>query len=127
MQVAVISVLSYRPDLILLDEALSGLDATSRDQLMKILPSKTSHDGWNPTIILTSHDFAEIEAFASHIGILKNGQMVYSESMAAIRNRFRRVSFRGAERSDTLRYVQFAGAFAFVFFLNDASLGNFSV
>ncbi len=43
------------------------------------------------TILISSHDLAEIESFASHVGYLENGQLRFSEEMSALSARFREV------------------------------------
>jgi ABC-2 type transport system ATP-binding protein len=44
------------------------------------------------TIFLSSHDLAEIESFASHVGYLENGRMLFSEEMSVLSNRFRDIA-----------------------------------
>jgi ABC-2 type transport system ATP-binding protein len=44
------------------------------------------------TIFLSSHDLAEIESFASHVGYLENGQLLFSEEMSVLCQRFREVT-----------------------------------
>ena len=44
------------------------------------------------TIFLSSHDLAEIESFASHVGYLEEGRMLFSEEMTVLADRFREVT-----------------------------------
>ena len=87
MKAALTSILSYRPRLIVLDEPLSGLDPLVRDELMEGLLGLTNET----TILFSSHDLAEIEHFASHVGYMEGGRLVFSEAMARVRQRFCRV------------------------------------
>jgi ABC-2 type transport system ATP-binding protein len=41
--------------------------------------------------VLSSHDLAEIESFASHVGYLDSGKLLFSEDMASLSTRFREV------------------------------------
>ncbi len=88
MKVAFASSLSYRPSLIILDEPFSGLDPLVRDELIEGLLERAPET----TIFLSSHDLAEIESFASHVGYLENGRMLFSEEMSVLSDRFRDVT-----------------------------------
>jgi ABC-2 type transport system ATP-binding protein len=87
MKAALTSVLAYRPRLIVLDEPLSGLDPLVRDELMDALLELRSET----TILFSSHDLAEIEHFASHVGYMEGGRLAFSESMEGVRQRFCRL------------------------------------
>ena len=88
MKAAFASSLAYRPALIVLDEPFSGLDPLVRDELIEGLLDRAPE----ATIFLSSHDLAEIESFASHVGYLAEGQMIFSEEMTSLSNRFRDVT-----------------------------------
>src|SRR5277367_6585192 len=83
MKAALASSLAYRPALIVLDEPFTGLDPLVRDELIQGLLD--SADG--ATILISSHDLAEIETFASHIGYLDRGRMQFSEEITALTQR----------------------------------------
>jgi ABC-2 type transport system ATP-binding protein len=87
MKVALTSVLAYRPALIVLDEPFSGLDPLVRDELIEGLLERAPES----TILLSSHDLAEIESFATHVGYLDRGRLLFSEEMATLSDRFREV------------------------------------
>jgi ABC-2 type transport system ATP-binding protein len=88
MKAAFVSSLAYRPKLIVLDEPFSGLDPLVRDELIEGLLERAPET----TIFLSSHDLAEIESFASHVGFLENGRMLFSDEMAVLSERFREVT-----------------------------------
>jgi ABC-2 type transport system ATP-binding protein len=90
MKAAFISALSYRPALLVLDEPFSGLDPLVRDELIEGLLDRIGET----TLFLSSHDLAEIESFASHVGYLEQGQLLFSEEMTALSGRFRSVEFQ---------------------------------
>jgi ABC-2 type transport system ATP-binding protein len=87
MKVALASALAYRPKLIVLDEPFGGLDPLVRDELIEGLLERASE----ATILVSSHDLAEIENLASHIGYLDRGCLRLSEEMTALAERFREV------------------------------------
>lgn len=87
MKAALASALAFRPKLIVLDEPFSGLDPLVRDELGKALMENAA----NSTIFVSSHDLAEIEAFATHVAYLDSGSLLFSEEMASLNARFREV------------------------------------
>ena len=91
MKVALTSALAYHPRLIVLDEPLSGLDPLVRDDLMESLLALAGET----TVLFSSHDLAEVDSFASHVGYMDRGRLMLSEPMASVRERFRRVEATG--------------------------------
>lgn len=87
MKLALASALAFHPRLIVLDEPFGGLDPLVRDQLIEGLLERATES----TIFLSSHDLAEIESFASHVGYLEQGHLRFSEEMTALTQRFREV------------------------------------
>jgi ABC-2 type transport system ATP-binding protein len=87
MKAALASALAYHPKLIVLDEPFTGLDPLVRDELIQGLLERAEES----TILISSHDLAEIESFASHIGYLEKGQMRFSDELTTLVERFREV------------------------------------
>jgi ABC-2 type transport system ATP-binding protein len=87
MKASLASSLAYRPKLIVLDEPFTGLDALVRDELIEGLLARAE----GTTIFISSHDLAEIESFASHIGYLDEGKLRFSEELESLSARFREV------------------------------------
>ena len=95
MKAALASILAFNPALILLDEPFSGLDPLVRDELIEALRPRAlgaAHASTQPTILISSHDLAEVESFATHIGFLHQGQLLFAEEMASLNARFREVT-----------------------------------
>jgi ABC-2 type transport system ATP-binding protein len=101
MKAALASVLAYRPALIVLDEPFSGLDPLVRDELIESLKERAGET----TIFLSSHDLSEIESFATHVGFLERGRLLFSERMSVLANRFREVevTMGGTVNTEMLR------------------------
>jgi ABC-2 type transport system ATP-binding protein len=93
MKAALASVLAYRPALIVLDEPFSGLDPLVRDELIVSLKEQSGET----TIFLSSHDMSEIESFATHVGFLEQGRLLFSERMSVLADRFREVEVTMSE------------------------------
>jgi ABC-2 type transport system ATP-binding protein len=87
MKAALASALAFRPKLIVLDEPFTGLDPLVRDELIQGLLDRAEES----TILISSHDLAEIESFASHIGYLEEGRLRFSEELSSLSMRFREV------------------------------------
>lgn len=87
MKLALAGALAFHPRLIVLDEPFGGLDPLVRDQLIEGLLERAAES----TVFLSSHDLAEIESFASHVGYLESGKVLFSEDMTSLSTRFREV------------------------------------
>src|SRR5215472_4015327 len=87
MKAALAGALAYRPKLIVLDEPFTGLDPLVRDELIESLLECAEE----ATVLISSHDLAEIESFASHVGYLDQGRLRFSEEMTTLAQRFRDV------------------------------------
>jgi ABC-2 type transport system ATP-binding protein len=87
MKLALAGALSFHPRLIVLDEPFGGLDPLVRDQLIEGLLERAAES----TVFLSSHDLAEIESFASHVGYLESGKLLFSEDMTSLCTRFREI------------------------------------
>jgi|HubBroStandDraft_1064217.scaffolds.fasta_scaffold21374_2 ABC-2 type transport system ATP-binding protein len=87
VKAALASSLAYHPKLIVLDEPFTGLDPLVRDELIQGLLDRVEES----TILISSHDLAEVETFASHVGYLEKGQLRFSEELTSLVDRFREV------------------------------------
>lgn len=87
MKVALTSSLAYRPKVLILDEPFSGLDPLVREEFIEGLMQQA-----HPmTILISSHDLADVEGLVSHIGFLDQGRLQFSEEMQVLAERFRQV------------------------------------
>jgi ABC-2 type transport system ATP-binding protein len=87
MKACLAAVLPYRPALLVLDEPLSGLDPLVRDEVMEGLLANIGET----TILLSSHELAEIEGCATHIAFMDKGRLAFQDSMESLGQRFRDV------------------------------------
>jgi ABC-2 type transport system ATP-binding protein len=85
MKASLASSLCYEPRLLVLDEPFSGLDPLTREELISALLDC----GEKTSILVSSHDLADIESFASHIGYLDKGKLEFSEELSSLTTRFR--------------------------------------
>lgn len=87
MKLAVVSSLTYRPRLIVLDEPFAGLDPVVREQLIQTLLQSVE----GATVVISSHDLQDLESFVSHVGYLDRGRLCFSEEISFLVERFREV------------------------------------
>ncbi len=87
MKASLASSLAYHPKLLVLDEPFSGLDPLTREELIEAL----LECGPETSIVVSSHDLADIESFASHIGYLDKGRLEFGEELATLSARFREI------------------------------------
>jgi ABC-2 type transport system ATP-binding protein len=87
MKAALAGALAFHPKLIVLDEPFTGLDPLVRDELIQGLLERAEES----TIFISSHDLAEVESFASHVGYLERGKLRFSEELTSLVDRFREV------------------------------------
>ncbi|MFQ3189730.1 MAG: iron(III) transport system ATP-binding protein [Paraglaciecola sp.] len=73
-RVALARAMAAKPDLLLLDEPFSSLDAELRDELAKELRAILKHE--NTTALMVTHDQNEAFAMADVIGVMNNGRLL---------------------------------------------------
>jgi len=88
VKLALICALAFRPTLLILDEPFSGLDPLVRDELMEGLAAHAGH----MTILISSHELTEVEGFATDIGFLDKGKLLFQESMETLADRIQQVT-----------------------------------
>ena len=71
------------PDILILDEPTAGLDVEGRSALHEEIRNLQKK---GKTILLASHDLAEVEELTDHIAILKDGVIAFSGSTASLRD-----------------------------------------
>jgi ABC-2 type transport system ATP-binding protein len=85
--------IAQRSRLLILDEPTTGLDPVALDALLRLLVEDCTADG--RTIFLSTHQLAEIEQIADHIGIMDRGKLLLEGPLDDIRANFRRVTATG--------------------------------
>jgi ABC-2 type transport system ATP-binding protein len=76
--------LAPRPDLLLLDEPMGGLDPAGRRELLDLLVEFLARDG--TTAILSSHLLADVERLSTHIAILEQGRLLHAGRTDALQD-----------------------------------------
>jgi ABC-2 type transport system ATP-binding protein len=81
-KVALAGALIHRPQLLILDEPLTGLDAAVARTVKDILTERVASGA---TVILTTHILEVAERLADRIGIIRQGKRIAEGSMADLR------------------------------------------
>ncbi|MCA9426615.1 MAG: ABC transporter ATP-binding protein [Candidatus Omnitrophica bacterium] len=98
-KLALLCALAPRPELLILDEASSGLDPMVRRAILEKLIDVSSSQG--TTIFLSSHLLEEVDRVAEKIAILARGRLVTVGEKDEVRNSLKRVVFNiGQEVSE---------------------------
>lgn len=99
--------LSHRPKLLILDEAMSGLDPIAREELLDLFLDFVGDE--NHSIFLSSHITTDLEKIADYITFIHNGSIILSEKKdELIYNygvmRCKSAQFSEIDRQDILAY-----------------------
>lgn len=72
-----------KPEILILDEPINGLDPIGIEQLRKIFLMLSKEYGM--TLLISSHILGEVEQIADTIGIMKEGKLIEEVAMESIR------------------------------------------
>jgi ABC-2 type transport system ATP-binding protein len=72
--------LCCRPEVLILDEPVDGLDPVMRRQVMSLILSDVAERG--TTVLISSHNLRELEDVCDHVGIMDKGKMLLERSLA---------------------------------------------
>jgi ABC-2 type transport system ATP-binding protein len=72
--------LACRPDVLILDEPVDGLDPVMRRQVWSLILSDVAQNG--TTVLISSHNLRELEDICDHVGIMDHGKMILQKSLA---------------------------------------------
>ena len=74
--------LSCKPDYLLLDEPVDGLDPVMRRQVWSLLMGDVAERG--ATVLVSSHNLRELEDVCDHVGILSRGRVALERSLTEL-------------------------------------------
>ena len=69
-----------RPEVLILDEPVDGLDPVMRRQVWSLLLSEVAQR--ETTVLISSHNLRELEDICDHVGIMDHGKMLLERSLA---------------------------------------------
>jgi ABC-2 type transport system ATP-binding protein len=87
LKLALAAAMSFRPCLLVLDEPFSGLDALTRDEMIR----EFLREPREMSILISSHELDEVERLVSHVGFLDEGKLLFQGTLEELRQHAREV------------------------------------
>jgi ABC-2 type transport system ATP-binding protein len=94
--------LVHDPQVVFLDEPTNGLDPAGREHILNLIGSLWRDLGIS--VVMSSHLLRDIERVCDRVIIIGNGRMLEHDSIAALKNRHRRI-VELAPAAETDRFV----------------------
>jgi len=83
-----------RPDVLILDEPVDGLDPVMRRQVWSLILADVAERG--TTVLISSHNLRELEDICDHVGIMDHGKMLLERSLADMQGNTVKLQIVGA-------------------------------
>jgi ABC-2 type transport system ATP-binding protein len=83
-KVGLLRALLHAPDLLILDEPISGLDPRGVHQIRELIEEEHRK---GKTVLISSHQLSELEKLCDRVGILNNGRLVAEDQMRNLLHR----------------------------------------
>lgn len=90
------------PDVVLLDEPLSGLDPVEADRMRAFIRSRRGKE----TIVISSHQLDDIQKLCTHVAFVSDGKVDRIDTLAAITSRSGRIVYGLRRRPDDLAALE---------------------
>lgn len=88
-QVAFWLAICCRPEVMILDEPVDGLDPVMRRQIWSIIMSEVAEH--EMTVLVSSHNLRELEDVCDHVGIMHKGKVVIERSLSELQGNISKV------------------------------------
>jgi ABC-2 type transport system ATP-binding protein len=87
-KLGIVQAFMHKPELIILDEPTSGLDALMQEEFYSVL-REYHHSG--TTFFFSSHNLPEVEKLCSRVAIIKDGEIISTETIDNLRKKTGRI------------------------------------
>ena len=88
-QVAFWLAICCKPEIMILDEPVDGLDPVMRRQIWSILMSEVAERGM--TVLVSSHNLRELEDVCDHVGIMHQGKLMIERSLTDLQGNISKI------------------------------------
>ncbi|MGN1002176.1 MAG: ABC transporter ATP-binding protein [Oscillospiraceae bacterium] len=95
-----------RPEILVLDEPVDGLDPVMRRQIWSLIMADAAETG--TTVLVSSHNLRELEDVCDHVGILDHGKLLLERSLSELQENITKIQIAlpdGAELPAGLNIV----------------------
>lgn len=99
-QAGLVAAVAHRPQLLILDEPSSGLDAVVRRDILDAIVRTVADDG--RTVIFSSHLLEEVERMSDHVTMMHQGRIALDGPLEDVRRGYQRSSVQFPERVERL-------------------------
>ncbi|MDD4390018.1 MAG: ABC transporter ATP-binding protein [Eubacteriales bacterium] len=89
MKLSFAAALSHGAELLILDEAASGLDPMAREGLLDLLSDFTQDE--KKSVLISSHIISDLEKVCDYITFINKGKIIFSEEKDLLREKYRLV------------------------------------
>jgi ABC-2 type transport system ATP-binding protein len=99
-----VAAMLYRPPVLYLDEPTVGLDVVAKVRIREFIAEQNRSEG--TTVLLTTHDIADIEQLAKRVVIIDEGCILYDGDLGSLRSRYapyREIVVRAPRMPEELR------------------------
>jgi len=83
-KIGILLAVMHQPELCILDEPTSGLDPLMQDEFERLMRELVRTGS---TVFLSSHELDEVQRVATHVAIIKDGHLVVTDTVEALRRR----------------------------------------
>ena len=106
MRLAIMLNLSINAEILILDEPTSGLDPIIKKQTINILLEDAAERG--TTILISSHNLADLERFCDSVAIINKGEVKYVSSIENMKRNIRKIQvvFSGEPPRDLKKWEE---------------------
>jgi ABC-2 type transport system ATP-binding protein len=88
-KLALLLALSHGAELVILDEATSGLDPAAAEEVLQALVAHVAREGM--TVFFSSHQLAEVDQIADRVAVIDKGKLVIGGALDDLRETWRRI------------------------------------
>lgn len=94
-QTAFILTICCRPDVMILDEPIDGLDPVMRHQIWKIMLEAVDKE--QMTVLISSHNLRELEDVCDYVGVMHHGKIIMEKSLLNLQDDIHKVQIAFAD------------------------------
>lgn len=88
-QVAFWLAICCKPEILILDEPVDGLDPVMRRQIWSILMAEVAEN--QMTVLVSSHNLRELEDVCDHVGIMNKGKVIIERSLSELQGNIAKI------------------------------------